>query len=144
MTTLKEFYYILTFNTTTDAMCADKCAKENTNGIRAALMPLPQEFKSGCGFALRFLDDNLEAILKFCKTSPFHGKLFKDNQISKIFVLWKDLEEKDFIFEDHEVSEVIWMEFEKCYQAVKNNKINHCIYLEELDMIGEYLRECQE
>ena len=60
----------------------------------------------------------------------FHGKLFKDNQISKIFVLWKDLEEKDFIFEDHEVSEVIWMEFEKCYQAVKNNKINHCIYLE--------------
>ena len=67
MTTHKEFYYILTFNTTTDAMCADKCAKENTNGIRAALMPLPQEFKSGCGFALRFLDDNLEAILKFCR-----------------------------------------------------------------------------
>ena len=30
MTTHKEFYYILTFNTTTDAMCADKCAKENT------------------------------------------------------------------------------------------------------------------
>ena len=51
MTTHKEFYYILTFNTTTDAMCADKCAKENTN--------------------------NLEAILKFCKTSPFNGKLFK-------------------------------------------------------------------
>ena len=40
MTTHKEFYYILTFNTTTDAMCADKCAKENTNDIRAALMPL--------------------------------------------------------------------------------------------------------
>jgi len=74
----------------------------------------------------------------------FHGKLFKDNQISKIFVLWKDLEEKDFVFEDHEVSEVIWMEFEKCYQEVKNNTINHCIYLEELDMIREYLRECQE
>ena len=50
MTTHKEFYYILTFNTTTDAMCADKCAKENTNDIRAALMPLPQEFKSGASF----------------------------------------------------------------------------------------------
>lgn len=53
MTTHKEFYYILTFTTTTDAMCAAKYAKENTNDIRAALMPLPQEFKSGCGFALR-------------------------------------------------------------------------------------------
>ena len=28
MTAHKEFYYILTFNTTADAMCADKCAKE--------------------------------------------------------------------------------------------------------------------
>ena len=68
MTTHKEFYYILTFNTTTNAMCADKCAKENTNDIRAALMPLPQEFKSGCGFALRFLDDNLDLSIYLYKT----------------------------------------------------------------------------
>lgn len=74
----------------------------------------------------------------------FRGKLFKDNQISKIFVLWKDLDEKDFIFVDHEVSEVIWMDFEECYQAVKNNTINHCIYLEELDMIKKYIEGCQE
>ena len=49
----------------------------------------------------------------------FHGRLFKDNQVSKIFVLWKDLEEKDFVFVDHEVSEVKWLDFEKCYQDVK-------------------------
>ena len=29
----------------------------------------------------------------------FHGRLFKDNQVSKIFVLWKDLEEKDCILQ---------------------------------------------
>ena len=77
MTTHKEYYNNLTFNKTTEAMCADKSAKENTLGIRAELMTLTQDFNSGCGFALRFLDDNLEAILKFCKTSPFNGKLFK-------------------------------------------------------------------
>ncbi len=38
----------------------------------------------------------------------FHGRLFKDNQVSKIFVLW--------------------------------NKINHCIYIEELDIVKKYLR----
>lgn len=74
----------------------------------------------------------------------FHGKLFKDNQISKVFILWKDLDEKDFTFVDHEVSEVIWIDLEECYQAVKNNTIHHCIYLEELDMIKKYLKECQE
>ena len=70
----------------------------------------------------------------------FHGRLFKDNQVSKIFVLWKDLEEKDFVFVDHEVSEVKWLDFEKCYQDVKENKINHCIYIEELDIVKKYLR----
>lgn len=76
MTNHKDFYYILTFDTNADAMCADKCSRESDD-IRAALMPLPQEFKSGCGFALRFLDDNLEAILKFCNSAPFNGRLFK-------------------------------------------------------------------
>ena len=70
----------------------------------------------------------------------FHGRLFKDNQVSKIFVLWKDLEEKDFVFVDHEVSEVKWLDFEKYYQDVKENKINHCIYIEELDIVKKYLR----
>ena len=36
MTTHKEFYYILTFNTTTDAMCADKCAKRHSRCTDAA------------------------------------------------------------------------------------------------------------
>ena len=71
----------------------------------------------------------------------FHGRLFKDNQISKIFILWKDLEEKDFTFVDHEVSEVKWLDFETCYQAVKENKINHCIYIEELEMIQKYINQ---
>ena len=48
----------------------------------------------------------------------FHGRLFKDNQVSKIK----------------------WLDFEKCYQDVKENKINHCIYIEELDIVKKYLR----
>ena len=64
----------------------------------------------------------------------------KEELVSKIFVLWKDLEEKDFVFVDHEVSEVKWVDFEKCYQDVKENKINHCIYIEELDIVKKYLR----
>ncbi len=55
--------------------------------------------------------------------------------------MWKDLEEKDFTFVDHEVSEVKWLDFETCYQAVKENKINHCIYIEELEMIQKYINQ---
>ena len=77
MMTHKELYYILTFDTTTDAMCADKCVKNDSNNIQAALMPLPQEFKSGCGLALRFLEENLNSILNFCSNAPFNGRLYK-------------------------------------------------------------------
>ena len=45
---------------------------------------------------------------------------------------------KRFCFVDHEVSEVKWLDFEKCYQDVKENKINHCIYIEELDIVKKY------
>jgi len=72
---------------------------------------------------------------KFYFENVFHGKLFKDNQISKIFVLWKDLEENEFVFLDHEVSQVKWFDFDECYLGVKNNTFHHCIYLEELDIV---------
>lgn len=71
----------------------------------------------------------------------FHGKVFKDNQVSKIFILWKDLEEDEFQFLDHEVSRVKWFDFDECYHGVKNNTFHHCIYLEELDIIKNALKK---
>lgn len=62
----------------------------------------------------------------------------KENKIQ--ILLQKRSEQKDFVFVDHEVSEVKWLDFEKCYQDVKENKINHCIYIEELDIVKKYLR----
>lgn len=76
---------------------------------------------------------------RFRFEGDFHGYLFKDNQVSKIFVLWLDLEEDKFSFIDQEVSEVKWIEFYACYGMVKDNLIKHCIYLEELDIIKKYL-----
>lgn len=77
---------------------------------------------------------------KFYFENVFHGKVFKDNQVSKIFILWKDLEENEFQFLDHEVSAVKWFDFDECYQGVNNDTFHHCIYLEELDIIKKALK----
>lgn len=69
-----NYYYILAFATTTDAMQADKYA---TDIIHAAIMPLPREISSGCGLALRFLEDDPKQIFAFCQNAPIHGKLYK-------------------------------------------------------------------
>ena len=47
-----EYYYIMAFDTTTDAMQAERHAKER---IKAAIMPIPGAISSGCGLALRFM-----------------------------------------------------------------------------------------
>lgn len=65
----------------------------------------------------------------------FHGQLFHDLQVSKVFALWLDLDEKDFILQKEEVSEVKWFDFDDCINKVKNNSFPHCIYLEELKIL---------
>ncbi len=67
-------YYILAFQTTTDAMAAEKYAKER---FSVAVMPVPREISSGCGLAIRFLEPEEECILEFCRDFPVRGTLYK-------------------------------------------------------------------
>lgn len=70
----------------------------------------------------------------------FFGKEFHDRQVSKVFVMWRDIDEKDFILQKEEVDSVRWVDFEYCIEAVKTNSFKHCIALEELMMIQKYLQ----
>ena len=66
----------------------------------------------------------------------FHGKVFKDNQISKVYrAKINDLDIDKINLQEEEVESVIWMNLKKCIEAVKNNSIKHCMHIEELEMI---------
>lgn len=67
--------------------------------------------------------------------AEFYGKLFIDNQYSNVYLLWQDMEESDFVLQESEVESVCFMDFEECYQKVKNKEIPNCIALMELDML---------
>ena len=67
----------------------------------------------------------------------FFGKEFHDRQVSKVFVLWKDTEE--FTVQREEVSAVVWKDFEACFEDVANDRLKHCIAVEELQLIKDYL-----
>lgn len=69
----------------------------------------------------------------------FCGKPFHDRQISRIFLLWLDLEESVFILQESEVDSVLWMNFDQCCEGVKNNLFQNCIALEELEIIKKAL-----
>ena len=71
----------------------------------------------------------------------FHGKPFHDRQVSRIFYYLTDIDEKAFILQKEEVAGVIWMDFEECFSAVRENRIKHCIFPDELEMVKSALRE---
>ena len=70
----------------------------------------------------------------------FHGRLFKDNQVSKVFCLWLDKDAEDFTVQKEEIDYVRWFGLEEAIEAVKNNTIPNCIYLEELEMVAAATR----
>ena len=65
----------------------------------------------------------------------FYGEPFIDNQVSNIYILWRDCEAEGFILQEEEVDEVKWFDFQECVEMVRQNRIPHCIMMEELEML---------
>ena len=63
----------------------------------------------------------------------FHGKMFRDNQVSSVYLLWLDREE--FRVQKEELSGVRWFDYDELLEAVRTNAIPHCIDEEELEMV---------
>jgi len=78
-----------------------------------------------CGDRIKIWDDC------FC------GKPYHDRQYTRVFILWRDLDEGEFILQKEEVDSVLWMDLDECITAVENNKIKHCIFPDELKMVKD-------
>ena len=63
----------------------------------------------------------------------FHGRMFVDNQVSNIYLLWCG--QDTFSIQEEELSAVEWFDFDQCFEAIRDNRIPHCIYTEELLMV---------
>jgi isopentenyldiphosphate isomerase len=73
---------------------------------------------------------------RFEYRETFHGQEFSDNQVSNVYVLYRDMAESDFSVQKSEVDAVLWMDFDACVDMVKNKKAPNCIRMDELNMIA--------
>ena len=74
-------------------------------------------------------------LIRIQSESFFHGAPFKDDQVSKVFYIWKDVEPEAMKLQVSEVSGVIWMPLDECRRRVRDNIMPHSILPEELDML---------
>ena len=55
---------------------------------------------------------------RFRFEAEFHGKPFKDNQVSKVFCLWLDREAEDFTVQKSEIDYVRWFDLDEALRDV--------------------------
>lgn len=76
---------------------------------------------------------------RFEYREKFHGREFWDNQVSNVYALQRNMEAEEFILQESEVDSVLWMDWDRCIDMVKNRKAPHCIWLKELEMVASAL-----
>lgn len=73
--------------------------------------------------------------------APFHGRMFCDNELSNVYVITRQLDERAFALQESEVESVLWMEYEECRTRIHEGTLPNCIYEDEFDMVGDYLKQ---
>ena len=65
----------------------------------------------------------------------FFGIPYHDRQYTKVYLLWRDLDEEDFTLQEEEVEGVLWIDLQECVERVAAGTIENCISLEELKLV---------
>ena len=76
---------------------------------------------------------------RFVYRESHAGRPYIDNQISNVYILWRDIEPEAMHLQAEEVAGVRWIEFGELVRAVAGNTIRHCIAQEELEILQKAL-----
>lgn len=68
----------------------------------------------------------------------FHGKPFRDDQYSRVFYLWRDMEPGQFTLQKSEIDEVKWALLSDCIRENAEGALP-CLWPQELAMLGRQL-----
>ena len=74
-------------------------------------------------------------VRRFEYESVFHGRPFHDNQVSRVYALWRDVEPEVLTLQKEEVERVVWMDYDKCVKGVAEAGFPNCIRMDELEML---------
>ncbi len=69
----------------------------------------------------------------------FRGRMFKDAELSQMYVYRKPVNIGDLSLQKSEVENVVWMDYRECLEAVRAGSIKNCIFEGEFLTLGRYL-----
>ena len=69
----------------------------------------------------------------------FHGKPFRDNEVTSVYVYQKPVEIENLSLQASEVDEVRWFDLEEVYREIQTTRERFCVPTEGLQVLRDYL-----
>ena len=69
----------------------------------------------------------------------FHGQIFRDNEVTKVYVYQEPVDIKELILQKSEVDEVRWFDLEEVWTEIKTSRERFCMPTKGLNVLREYL-----
>ncbi len=69
----------------------------------------------------------------------FHGQVFRDNEVTKVYVYQEPVDIKELILQKSEVDEVRWFDLEEVWTEIKTSRERFCMPARGLNVLREYL-----
>lgn len=73
----------------------------------------------------------------------FHGSMFRDNEVSSVYVLERDLNEEEITVQQEELENVVWRDYAEVAAAVKRHDPAYCVPSAGLALLGKALGQAE-
>ena len=73
----------------------------------------------------------------------FHGKMFRDNEVTRVYVYSEPVEISGLVLQKSEVDEVRWFDLEQVWEDIQHCRDRFCVPPAGLKVLRDYLREMQ-
>ncbi len=71
----------------------------------------------------------------------FYGRMFRNHEISHVYVYEKMVDERQLILQKEEVESVLWMDYEECLNRMKDGTLINCLNEKELHMLARWYQK---
>ena len=69
----------------------------------------------------------------------FHGKLFRDNEVTRVYVYREPVTISELTLQASEVDEVRWFDLEEVYREIQTTRERFCVPSAGLQILRDYL-----
>ena len=115
--------------------------------IRAGDEPLPSAVREmGEELGIRAEEKDFTFIGTFLNRyqQVFHGSLFKDNEISFVYIYERPVDEGDLVLQEEEVKEVRWFSLSYVIEETRKHNEMFCVPTGSLKLLEGYLSKREE